>query len=202
MEQLIIGLSGPPRSGKDSIAAIICELAVGTAIRRLSTPLKSIALLYIPIAQRKDIEAHKDEPLNMLDTTYRDLQIGAWIMGRDLMGEDWLGHHLVDALAYCHAPLILVPDFGRSSEVAVLLHAGLNVKQIRISRPGTTFEGDSREDFSIPGPSNSIGFANSGTLMELRRNVIEELMPWIGLQQAPRRRQTEAPHSGKSPPAA
>ena len=188
MEQLILGLSGPPRCGKDTIAATICDLLVGTAIRRLSTPLKSIALLYIPIAQRKEIESRKDEPLNMLDTSYRDLQIGAWIMGRDLMGEDWLGYHMLDAIQYCHAPLVLVPDFGRTAEVAVLLHAGLKVRQIRVSRPDTTFEGDSREDFTIPGPSNSIAFHNSGSLAELRRNVIEEILPWIAEQQRPRKR--------------
>ena len=199
MEQLILGLSGPPRSGKDSISGVICELLVGTAIRRLSTPLKSIALLYIPIAQRSGLESRKDEPLNMLDTSYRDLQIGAWIMGRDLMGEDWLGHHLVDAIQYCHAPLILVPDFGRSAEVAVLLHAGLNVRQIRVSRPGTTYEGDSREDFTIPGPSNSIAFHNSGSLTELRRNVIEEILPWIAEARRPRRAEA---HPSEEPPHA
>ena len=204
MEQLILGLSGPPRAGKDTLANIICELLVGTAVRRASAPLKNIALLFVPLLQRKDIESKKDEPLNHLGTTYRDLQIGAWILGRDLMEEDWLGHHLVDAIRYCHAPLILVPDFGRSSEAAVLLHAELKVRQIKIVRPGTSFEGDSREDFTIPGPSNSITFYNSGTLMELRRNVIEELMPWISEQQRPRRRQEASPeaHSSSDPPHA
>ena len=116
------------------------------------------------------------------------------------MGEDWLGHHLVDALQYCNAPLVLIPDFGRSAEVAVLLHAGLNVKQIRVSRPGTTFEGDSREDFSIPGPSNSIAFHNSRDLLELRHNVIEELLPLIAQWAKPTR--TPATHATEEPPHA
>jgi len=177
-QQLILGLSGPPRSGKDTCARIICELLPGTAIRRMSSPLKSIARRFIRAATHQELEARKDEPLNLLGTTYRDLQIGTWILGRDLLGEDWLGHHMLDALALCPSPLVIVPDFGRSAEVAVLLHEGLFVKQLRISRPGTSFEGDPREDFTIPGPSNSRMLGNSGSLTDLRYNI-ESLIPWI-----------------------
>jgi len=192
-QQLILGLSGPPRSGKDTIAKFICDLLPGTAIRRMSQPLKHISTLFIPPPERDALEARKDEALNLLGTTYRDLQIGTWILGRDLMGEDWLGYQLLHAIGLCHARLIIVPDFGRESEVAVLLHEGLLVKQLRISRPGTTFEGDSREDFKIPGPSNSREVKNDGTLTDLRY-TIEQLVPWLEEQ----KRQPDT-HSSEEP---
>jgi len=144
----------------------------------MSTPLKSIAKLLTRAETQRELEARKDEPLNLLGTTYRDLQIATWILGRDLLGEDWLGHHMIDALSLCHAPIVIVPDFGRSAEVAVLLHEGLFVKQLKISRPGTSFEGDPREDFTIPGLSNSKTLANSGTLTDLRYSI-EALIPWL-----------------------
>ena len=185
----ILGISGPPRAGKDSIAKLICELEHSAIIRRLSAPLKMIAGQYLPLALRSGLESRKDESLNSLGTTYRDLQIGTWILGRDLLGEDWLGAHFLDSIKYCPFNLILVPDFGRLSEVMVLIHAGHRVLQIKVTREGTTFEGDSREDFTIPGPSNSITFANSGDLASLRRNVVDQIMPWLAgaLEVAPRK---------------
>jgi hypothetical protein len=155
----------------------------------MSAPLKSIAGHFIRSGERSTIEARKDTPLNFFGTTYRDLQIGAWILGRDLMGEDWLGYHLLDALTLCHAPIVVIPDFGRAAEVAVLLHEGLLVKQLRISRPGISFTGDSREDFTIPGPSNSRALTNSGTLTDLRYSI-EALVPWLEEKPKPR-----TPHS-------
>lgn len=196
MKQLILGLSGPPRSGKDTIAGILCSLLPRTAIRRLSAPLKSISTLFVLAAQRNNLEERKDESLNLLGTTYRDLQIGTWILGRDLLGEDWLGHHLLDSIALCHASLIIVPDFGRAAEVAVLLHEGLLVKQLRISRPGATFEGDSREDFTIPGPSNSREVKNDGTLTDLRYSI-EQLVPW--LSERPQARTHSSEESATTP---
>ena len=199
-QQLILGLSGPPRSGKDTIAKFLCELLPGVAIRRMSAPLKHIALGFVPVEQRKLLEESKDNPLNSIGTTYRDLQIGVWILGRDLMGEDWLGYQLLHSISLCHARLIIVPDFGRESEVAVLLHEGLLVKQLRISRPGTTFEGDSREDFKIPGPSNSREVRNDGTLTDLRY-IIEQLVPW--LEERPVRSTEAGTHPDEEPlPAA
>jgi len=191
-EQLILGLSGPPRSGKDTTAGILCSLLPGTAIRRLSTPLKSISTLFVRAGSRNNLEERKDESLNLLGTTYRDLQIGTWILGRDLLGEDWLGYHLLDAIALCGAPLIIVPDFGRAAEAAVLLHEGLLVKQLRISRKGTTFEGDSREDFTIPGPSNHREVKNDGTLTDLRYSI-EALVPWLEERPSPRTHSDEVP---------
>jgi hypothetical protein len=195
--QIILGLSGPPRSGKYTIASIISELHPGCATRRMSAPLKTIALQYIPLALRGGIEQRKDDNLNNLGTTYRDLQIASWRLGRDLMGEDWLGHHLVDSIRYCHSPLILVPDFGRLSETMVLIHAGLRVLQIKVQRPGTTFEGDSREDFEIPGISNSFYIFNDGTLADLRNTVVHEIMPWLEEQS----KQRPAAHPTEELPA-
>jgi hypothetical protein len=159
--------------------------------------LKSISTLFVLAGSRNNLEEKKDEALNLLGTTYRDLQIGTWILGRDLLGEDWLGYHLLDSITLCPAPLIIIPDFGRAAEAAVLLHEGLFVKQLRISRPGTTFEGDSREDFKIPGPSNSKSISNDGTLTDLRYSI-EALVPW--LEERPRQPDT---HSSEEPlPAA
>lgn len=190
--QTILGISGPPRSGKDTLCSILGASLPGAAIRRLSAPLKTIALQFIPLSLRGGIEQRKDDSLNLLGTTYRDLQIGAWLLGRDLMGEDWLGHQLLDSIRYCHSPLILVPDFGRLAEAQVLIHAGHRVLQIKMQRPGTTFEGDSREDFLIPGPSNSMELANNGTLEELRKRTVMEITPWVEQASRPRTPHSEA----------
>jgi hypothetical protein len=195
--QTILGISGPPRSGKDSIARIICELEHSAITRRMSAPLKMIAMQYLPLQQRPGLESRKDESLNHLGTTYRDLQIGTWLMGRDLLGEDWLGTHFLDSIKYCPFSLILVPDFGRLSEVMVLIHAGHRVLQIKVSRPGTSFEGDSREDFTLPGPSNSLSFVNAGSIEDLRRNVVDQIMPWLAAAlRAPSRPSLETEREG------
>jgi hypothetical protein len=156
----------------------------------MSAPLKLIAKLYARAETQRELEVKKDLPLNLLGTTYRDLQIAVWRLGSDLLGEDWLGHHLIDALSLCHAPIVVVPDFGRSAEVAVLLHEGLLVKQLKLVRAGTTFEGDSREDFTIPGPSNSRELANNGTLTDLRYSI-EQLIPWLSERPSPRTHPSE-----------
>lgn len=184
-QQIILGLSGPPRAGKDTTARILQRLLEAedehcyVGLKRMSAPLKEIALTYLPPALRKNLEENKDKPLNPKGTTWRSLQIDAYRFGAERLGPDWLGHHMLQQIKWAKGlDYILVPDFGRPEEVAVLLRAGLIVRQLKIYRPGTAFSGDSRVDFTLPHAPHSHILINDGDLDELELEV-KVALEWL-----------------------
>lgn len=185
-QQIILGLSGPPRAGKDTTARILQRLLESypeehyyVGLKRMSSPLKEIARACLPPNQRGGLEENKDRPLNSFGTTWRSLQIDAYHFGAERLGPDWLGHHLLQQIKWNRQmDYILVPDFGRPEEVAVLLQAGLLVRQLKIYRPGTTFAGDSRIDFTLPRADHSHILINDGSLDELEQEV-EVALEWL-----------------------
>lgn len=194
---LILGISGPPRAGKDLVAQIITEIldegffqasqAAGSmwprsahvsrvGVERMSWSLKEIATIFMPPEERGNLEQKKDTPINELGTTYRTVQIEVYKLGAKLFGKDWLGWRLLYLLHFRkNKQIILVPDFGRPEEVQVLIDYGLTVRQIQVRRPGTSFEGDSRVDFMISPLEHSYLIINNGTLEDLRSEVLKAL---------------------------
>lgn len=146
----IIGFSGPPRAGKDSAARFAAQWLehhhyYPWFFSRLSQPLKDAAIALLP---NKDFatETLKDEREPSIGLSYRQVQIELFRWGAIRFGEDWLGRHMLERLNYLKAPsFILCPDFGRRSEVEVLIKAGHTVHCLRLERPGTTFSGDPRQ---------------------------------------------------------
>lgn len=172
---IILGLSGPPRSGKDTSAEIIIDLLSSSlvGIERMSWALKEIATVFMPPDSRRNLESQKDRPMNDRGTTYRQVQIEVFRLGASLFGPDWLGHRLLHLLHFRkNKKLIIVPDFGRPEEVQVLIDAGLTVRQIKIRRRGTTYEGDSRVDFTLFHIKDSWLVLNDGSLEDLRAELL------------------------------
>lgn len=160
----VIGISGPPRSGKDTFMTYLIEsiyklsenkLKVG--VLRMSAPLKLLATQMLP-EQKYGVESLKDEPFGMytsredgrIPVTYRRVQIELFRLGAELFGEDWLGCHYVRAVHNLkYFDFLLMPDCGRPEEVQPILDMEIPFAHVRMVRNGTTFEGDSRVDFSL-----------------------------------------------------
>lgn len=169
----IIGISGPPRSGKDTFCQFLLEALekhtslrelaepqarltalrphMRVAVHRMSHPLKLLAVQMLP-EQKWGVEALKDSPMNAAGTTYRDVQIQIYHLGAKLFGPDWLGHHFVRAVyVYKNFDFILMPDCGRPEDIQPLLDLELPFSRVHMHRNGTGYEGDSRVDFYFEG---------------------------------------------------
>lgn len=165
----IIGISGPPRSGKDTFCQFLKESLEEqpghVGVHRMSYPLKLLAVQMLP-EQKWGTEALKDEPMNHQGTTYRKVQIQLYHLGAELFGPSWLGHHFVRSVHNMrHLDFILMPDCGRPEDIEPLLNLELPFSHVSIDREGTSYEGDSRVAFSLP---STYFIRNNGTLEQLQ----------------------------------
>lgn len=180
MTNLIIGFSGPPRSGKDTAAEfahlLLTQRNQPITVQRMSQPLKDLAVRMLP-DKRFAYEDRKDEPFNSKGVSFRKLQIELFHFGAHWLGPDWLGQDMKRRIELVSRDrphvVILCPDFGRPEEAQVLIDAGHRVYQINLEREGTTYEGDSRVRFSLP--SRTYLLQNNGTLEQLNKGVKEIL---------------------------
>lgn len=192
---LIIAISGPPRSGKDTSASILSEILEETSpldftdksgrtwrhvggykvgLHRMSAPLKSLAAEMLP-EKKWATEELKDREMNGAGTSFRDVQIGLYFLGSNLFGSDWLGHHYVRKVhSLRYLDYILMPDAGRPEDLQPLLDLEIPVRQYKIERLGTTYEGDSRVDFIIKNFSSWL-IPNNGSLEDLRSQILESI---------------------------
>lgn len=141
------------------------------ATMRMSAPLKDIAFEFLPVEKKHfSSDEKKDLPFNHLGTTFRDLQIQTFFLGAKLLGPDWLGQKLLKRLRQSFCSVVLVPDSGRPEEIQPLLDAKFNIFHLKLTRPGTSFSGDSRVDFSLPVPTEVI--ENSGDIASLYSSLL------------------------------
>jgi hypothetical protein len=152
---VIILLHGPPQCGKDTAKKIIDD-AVLTKMGyyRFGQPMKDFLkyVLKVPPATLKlMLEEEKDIPNEMLNGwTPRWVQTEIFMFMSGLFGPEILGTIAADAIADMPYSRFII-DAGREIEVAQLTKTYGNklVKAISITRPGCSFEGDSREDINF-----------------------------------------------------
>lgn len=144
MKALLI--NGPPRSGKDTLGRIL-SLALPNYRTKFALPIT----LFMRDAYGINMKSvDKDAPHDLLHgRTPREVAI-RYSEGfcKPLYGNDYFGRCAVDrlkglALDY---PLMIFTDSGFAQEAdSVVKHLGKpNVMRLHLTRPGCTFQGDSR----------------------------------------------------------
>lgn len=153
----LIGMSGPPRSGKDSVGIALANLlhqkhAVEVHHRALSLPMrKTIYTLLGWEYTLKHYESTKDVPLPALGgKSIRQAMIAlSEEHVKPTYGQGFWGHAMLNTLPIptnkCPR-IIVVTDMGFDAEVEVFVRmfGADNCVWPQIVRPGCTFEGDSR----------------------------------------------------------
>lgn len=160
IQRKIILFNGPPRSGKDTIAAETAVRLPGTPhICKFAAPLKSTAMhMYCDgnsqIFHQLDSAELKDEPhYRFFGKTCREVQIAISetyfkpLHGPKVFGKI-LSQYITSAIEREQKPLnlFLVSDSGfrPEAEEIVSTHGAENVLLFRIHRDGFDFSGDSR----------------------------------------------------------
>lgn len=150
----VIGLSGPPRSGKDSIGAVLVDRlryrfpGVVVIQRALSTPMRMAVYGMLGLTYSvRHYENEKDTPRPELGgQSIRQAMIQ---LSEDHVkpryGPEYWTRALINTIPP-DARMVVVTDMGFDPEVETLTRqfGSLNCLWPQISRPGATFDGDSR----------------------------------------------------------
>lgn len=156
-----IGFSGPPRSGKDSIAKRLAALiedwhGVQPQLLACSTPMREV--VYAMIGHPYDevhYERHKDDPQPAFGgRSIREAMIAlSEEHVKPSYGHDFWGRSLLGRRRDPAPRILIVTDCGFPAEVETFTNEyGVgNVAYPQITRPGATFEGDSRSFVGTPG---------------------------------------------------
>ena len=147
---MIILLNGPPGSGKD-MAATYFKKDIPNAVEcKMSKPLKAAfraMFNFGDIQSRTMLNEMKDHPHESLNEyTPRRVQIELYSWMEERFGNDILAQAFIREVEKTPANYIIVTDGGMQAEDdCVVNHFGRdNVKCIQLSRPGCSFDNDSR----------------------------------------------------------
>lgn len=168
----LIGMSGPPRSGKDTIGAALGAMiedksGAKVQILALSTPMREVvyALLGVPYSVTH-YELHKDDPQPafggksirwaMIDLSEQHI--------KPAYGKDFWAHSMLGRMWEPAPQVLIVTDMGFDAEVNALTDRfGLhNVLYPQIVRPGCDFSNDSRS--YVGTPIRRISIINDGSV--------------------------------------
>lgn len=151
----LIGLSGPPRSGKDSVGVALAKIIrerhpVTVCHRALSMPMRKT--VYAMLGKDYTLEHYettKDVPLPELGgKTIRQAMIAlSETHVKPLYGDGYWGRALLNTLPIeTGVRVIVVTDMGFDAEVEVFVEAfgAENCMWPQVTRPGCSFDGDSR----------------------------------------------------------
>lgn len=199
MAKLIL-LNGPPRCGKDTLAAgLMNELNDPTAIAPLAGPLRAAALLLTGFSEPLQwglYDEIKDAPLPILEdrepvtdptypgdpTTLRGFMIRlseAFVKG--IYGKDYWGRLLLVSHPWVTDPtdprVLIVPDLGFASEYE-FLSQHVDPVVIHIEREGCTFDRDSRNWVYPKYNHGFISLVNNGSPEDLVADALQTLAPF------------------------
>lgn len=150
----LVGFSGPPRSGKDTIAGhLSSRLAFRgnkTQILAHSTPMRMAVYAYLGLSYSDEhYHENKDIPIDVghgRQTTIRREMISlseSHVKAR--FGHDWWGHNLINRIDISDG-IVLVTDMGFQAEHDLFMDAfgPENCAWMHLYRDGTSWDGDSR----------------------------------------------------------
>lgn len=162
----LIGFSGPPRSGKDTLAkqlAAIIEDTHGIQPQLLacSTPMREV--VYAMLGRPYDelhYDLHKDDPQDMFSgASIRQEMIRlSEEHVKPRFGDQFWGRSLLNRMWEPVPDVVIVTDCGFDAEVGLFTTTfGFdNVVYPQIVRPGTDFSNDSRSYVGTPDRITSI----------------------------------------------
>lgn len=165
--QYVIGLNGPPKSGKDTIANALRtmmdhECNIPTVIDHLARPMREMALSLTGHDPKNfaNYNAIKDSPQKLLkralggsEDSIRQLMIRtSEDFIKPLYGDDFWGRKLIDEHKWIEEGIpgvLIVPDIGFPAEVGAfdLLFDKIPQLQtliVQVERPGVDWGNDSR----------------------------------------------------------
>lgn len=190
----IIFLNGPPRSGKDTAALAIEEALSSwgflTIHEKFSWPNKAA---FAAVWQRKldcdfnvdYYEERKGEIVPEIGVSFRQFQIDfSEKFMKPLYGKDVFAHLLLQRIEGYRAAntIFIVSDCGFQNEIDSVWNAqrfqGRNMLLLRCTRPGTSFEGDSREMVDTEW-FTSWTLSNDGTADAWRSKAIHAVGAWL-----------------------
>lgn len=183
----VIGISGPPRSGKDTLAKHLQTMledrfVIPTLVHSLSKPMRRMAFHVIGrIYSVPEYERLKDQPLDELEGgTIRELMIG---LSEQFMkpryGKAVWAKLLLNRLPAKFPGIIIVPDFGfpSESEHFMRVFGEDNVLAIQLTRAGFDWGNDSRSYVSA---TYNLGLENSGDFESMCKRIIDRAVNHLG----------------------
>jgi hypothetical protein len=174
-----IALNGAPGCGKDTAGALIVNALRNRGIPALpvkfAQPLRDVAFALFPSFNDSTYEEFKRTAMPQLNITGRQLMIDiSESFLKRQYGNAIMAHLLLARLQANHGPaeranmVFVITDCGFQVEVQTLADFGHDVVLGRMSRPGCTFKGDSRQVVHSPTSRESFAMPNDGTLDDLR----------------------------------
>lgn len=180
-------LNGPPRSGKDTIGGMLWGQLPRSHLHKFAAPIVSFMLREFGIDMSR---VSKDNPHTSLrGRTPREVAI-RYSEGfiKPLFGQNWFGEMALEemrSLAVQGQELVIFTDSGFLHEAVPLLRSlgSTNVLQVRLTRPGATYQGDSRSTWDHP-EIGHVDFDNDSRCLEdlkikVAADLLPEIMPWL-----------------------
>lgn len=179
-------LSGPPRSGKDTLASVISEevsfpireRAISEEIRKAAHHLYSY-LGRNPYAETWRFERTKDQPsAHFFGRTPRECYIAVADMVRALHGPDYWARLLVsDMQRFSRDYLTVVTDVGSDAQAEAFCRLGRPLV-VSVVRPGTDW--DNRLPVQ-PDPTrwDHMTYRSTAAISEIRLWVRKHILGWV-----------------------
>lgn len=170
-------ISGPPGAGKDTVGCIVQEMLSGhVVLEKFARPLMDSAAAFgFDMEDTQEAKARKHP---VLGVSRREFQIAlSETFSKNFLGEDVFGRALLSRTRE-EDRLVVVTDSGFQAEaIALGTHAGWDsVKRVHISRPGHSYEGDSRTDWRSPLLLQRVDLFNSEDIECLHNDVLLALI--------------------------
>jgi len=158
MTKKIILFNGPPRCGKDTAANTVLKYRFNETFQyKMAYPLKQACHTLLGLqGSLEDLEYLKELPLkfeNPDDLTLRQFYIHiSENVSKPLFGNDIFGRLAIEYLTQTDKKIITISDCGFADEIEPIMNHFNHddIVLVKITRPTTSFAGDSRSHISLP----------------------------------------------------
>lgn len=179
----IVFLNGPPSCGKDTVVSHLVPY-LNFSHLKFAAPIKRMVCGLLNEDTRW-LEENKDSPHRVLSLRTESAITQALDTPRALLiacseellkkryGEDFFGRVMNNEISKCMNKLVLISDSGFLSEAVPVVRkwGALNCMHIQISRPGCTFETDSRSYWEHKEVHRRL-FVNNSSIHDLTMSVL------------------------------